>query len=119
MFPAEGMAFVKAGSPLFTADSVLVSQLGGTGGTISAFDLDANGDPITTSRRTFIDYAVAPQGMVVDPLTGDLLLNSTGGGLWRVEGFVPEPSFGLLGLVGAMLCTNRTVARRRRTEPHA
>jgi len=114
----EGFVFIDAdGNEGFTVDSLLMADY--ISGRISTYDLDANGDPIVSSRRDFITGLTNAEGAAIDPLTGDFLFSTFGGGdrIVRVDGFVPPPSaisepsmvvlFGL-GLVGLGL------ARRRR-----
>lgn len=99
----EGVIFVPPGSALFDSPSILVAQFGL--GRISSYELDANGDPIVASRRTFISGLSGAEGAALDPLTNDFLFSTFNGGnqVIRVSGFaapaaVPEPStFALLG----------------------
>jgi len=116
----EGFVFIDdAGNPGFSVDSLLIAEY--SAGNIAAYDLDANGDPIFATRRDFITGLDGAEGAAIDPLTGDFLFSTFGGGdrIVRVEGFVPPPPtpapepatlalFGL-GLLG--------VAVRRR-KPH-
>jgi hypothetical protein len=108
----EGFIYVPTGSPVFTAPALLVSAWGA--GRIDAYDVDANGDPIALTQRPFITGLSGAEGALIDPLTGDFLFSTYGGGnhLIAVRGFaaLPEPSTALLlvGFAGAV------VARRRR-----
>lgn len=107
----EGFVYVPLGSPLF-GTSILVSEYGG--GRIAAYDVDANGDPIVNSRRNFMTGLGGAEGAFIDPLTGDFLFSTFGGGdrVIRVSGFaVPEPSTLVLFGLGALAL----VAKRRRT----
>lgn len=107
----EGIIFVPAGSPLFPNPSILVSEY--SNGAVASYELDANGDPITATRKIFISGLSGAEGATLDPLTNDFLFSTFGGGnqVIRVSGFaappeVPEPStFALMagGLLGAML----------------
>jgi hypothetical protein len=76
-------------------------------GTVDSYEVDANGDPIVGSRRLFLGDLGGAEGAVFDPLTGDFLFSTFGGGdrIVAVRGFdlppnpVPEPSaFALLGV---------------------
>jgi hypothetical protein len=49
-------------------------------GQVSIFDLDANGDPIIASRRLFITQLTGAEGANIDPVTGDFLFSTFGGG---------------------------------------
>ena len=85
----EGFVFVPAGSAEFSAHSLLVSEY--QAGNVAAYALDANGDPVIASRRTFISGLTGAEGAFVDPLTGDFLFSTFGGGsrVIVVSGFAP------------------------------
>lgn len=74
----EGVVYVRAGSPLFPVDSVLISEW--DVGTVAAYEIDANGDPIVSTRREFIIGLSGAQGGHVDRRTGDFLFSTVGGG---------------------------------------
>lgn len=88
----EGATYIAAGNPHFPQASVLVSCYGT--GTVLAYTIDANGDPITSSRRVFITGLNGAEGAVIDPLTGDFLFSTFGGGnaVVRVSGFTKADS---------------------------
>ncbi|MEM6398797.1 MAG: Ig-like domain-containing protein [Cyanobacteria bacterium P01_D01_bin.116] len=46
---------------------------------INAYEIDAEGNPVTSDKRLFIDNYEGASGAVVDPVTGDLLFNAMGG----------------------------------------
>jgi len=73
----EGFVYVPAGLPLFPNQTMLVAEYGC--GTIGAFDISANGDPIPASRRVFISFLQGAEGALIDPLTGDFLFSTFGG----------------------------------------
>ena len=123
----QGFVYIKHGNPLFSGDTMLVLENGAV--QIGAFDIDSDGNPILSTRRTFVSGVEGGEGAVIDPLTGDLLFSKWGGGneVYRVTGFgvtdfvgpatVPEPSTWLLlgsGLVGLGLW-----GRKRRREVQA
>lgn len=106
----EGIAYVPPGSPLFGSPSVLIAEY--SAGKVATYEVDANGDPILATRKNFITDLSGAEGAFIDPLTGDFLFSTFGGGnhFVVVEGFVPPPiplpptvlllGSGLLGLIG-------------------
>ncbi len=88
----EGIAYVPLGSVLFPNPSVLVSEY--LAGSIGVYEVDASGNPIKASRRTFVSGLTGAEGAVIDPITGDFLFSTFGGGdkVVRVTGFhAPTP----------------------------
>lgn len=110
----EGIVYVTGANAGFTSNSLLLSEY--SSGTIGAYTIDANGNPIVSSRRDFLTGLSGAEGAVIDPLTGDFLFSTFGGGnqVVVISGFVapptpgavPEPAswammiggFGLLGV---------------------
>lgn len=88
----EGAIYVAAGNPHFEADSVLVSEYGT--GRVVAYEIDSNGDPVVSTRRIFITGLSGVEGAMVDPLTGDFLFSTFGGGnqVIAVSGFTQSES---------------------------
>jgi hypothetical protein len=86
----EGFVYVTPGSPQFGAPSLLVSEYGA--GNVGAYQVDANGDPVIATRRTFISGLTGAEGAFLDPLTGDFLFSTFGGGsrVIVVRGFAPS-----------------------------
>jgi hypothetical protein len=58
---------------------------------VTAFEVDANGDPRPDTRTVFVDGLSGAEGAVIDPVTGDFLFSTFGGSnrVIRVQGFVP------------------------------
>lgn len=83
----EGILYVKAGSPAFAADSVLICEW--TTGAVRAYEVDSNGDPLPATARLFISGLSGAEGAASDPVTGDFLFSTYGGGhrVLRVTGF--------------------------------
>jgi hypothetical protein len=109
----EGVFYVPVGSLVFPFPSVLIADFKYE--EIAMFQVDANGDPIPESRRTFISGLRGAEGITQDPVTGDLLVSTFafGSDLYRISGFsapppgddpgiasTPEPSTSVLLLAG-------------------
>ena len=73
----EGIVYVNPGSPQFSGPSVLISEWGA--GTVGAYAVDANGDPVIASRRDFVTALGGAEGAFLDPFTGDVLFSAWGG----------------------------------------
>ncbi|MFN0012358.1 MAG: hypothetical protein ACKVS8_12025 [Phycisphaerales bacterium] len=107
----EGFAYVPFDSPVFGGTpTMILSEYAAD--EVSVYDMNANGDPIVGSRRTFISGLSGAEGALIDPVTGDFLFSTFGGGdrVLVVGGFnIPAPAAAsLLGLAGLV------AARRRR-----
>jgi hypothetical protein len=88
----EGFIYVPPGSPQFSDfNSILVSEF--SAGVVSTYQLDENGDPIPFTRKPFMTGLSGAEGAVTDPLTGDFLFSTFGGGdhVIVVRGFAPPP----------------------------
>lgn len=111
----EGFVYIPAGNAQFAANSLLLSEY--SAGVVSAFEVDGNGDPIQSTRRPFITGLTGAEGAAIDPVTGDFLFSTFGGGsrLVLVSGFisaVPEPATWACWLLGGAAVLARV--RRRR-----
>jgi hypothetical protein len=88
---AVGFVYVNRGSAQFSRPSLLVSEY--SADQVGAYAVDANGDPIVSTRRTFITGLDGADGAFIDPVTGDFLF-STFGATNRVivvRGFAAPP----------------------------
>lgn len=86
----EGIVYVEAGATLFPAESVLISEF--SLGTIASYQVDLNGDPVPGTRAVFISGLSGAEGGTRDPVTGDFLFSTYGGGnrVLVVRGFTPD-----------------------------
>jgi hypothetical protein len=94
---AVGFVYVNAGSAQFTRPSMLVSEY--QAGQVAAYAVDADGDPIVSTRRTLITGLSGADGAFIDPVTGDFLFSTFGSGdqVVVVSGFakpLPPPVAG-------------------------
>jgi len=87
----EGFVYIRAGNPDFALNGMLISEF--SAGEVSAYELDENGNPIIGSRRLFLSGLTGAEGAAIDPLTGDFLFSTFGGGnqIFVVQGFLPPP----------------------------
>jgi hypothetical protein len=88
----EGFVYIPAGNPLFPSNSMLIAEFASS--LIGAYQVDADGNPIANTRRTFVSGLSGAEGAVIDPLTGDFLFSTFGGAneVIRVQGFIPPPT---------------------------
>lgn len=107
----EGFVYVPLGSALFPNPSMLLAQY--SAGKVVACELDGDGNPVVATCRDFVQGLSGVEGGFVDPVTGDFLFSTFGGGnqIIEVSGFnspVPEPgtllmmATGVLGLAGTL-----------------
>lgn len=87
----EGMIYAPSGSPDLNDGTLLVTEY--NAGKVAAYDTDANGNPILNTRQDFVTGLTGGEGAAIDPVTGDFLFSTFGGGsrVIRVEGFQPPP----------------------------
>jgi hypothetical protein len=86
----EGFVYVAAGSPLFDANALLVSEW--SANAISTYQIDDQGNPVLTTRRPFMTGLRGAEGAYRDPATGDFFFSTWGQSADRVivvRGFNP------------------------------
>jgi hypothetical protein len=114
----EGFAYVRAGSPHITADSMVVSEW--SAGRVAVYEIDANGNPVVSTRREMVTGLTGAEGAFIDPLTGDYLF-STFGGFNRVvvvRGFArPQPTLNNVRVIDRISTANIVVDQASFTIP--
>lgn len=96
----DSFVYIKAGNRGFAKNSLLITEYDTN--KISAYTIDANGNPIPATRKDFLTalsthFPTTPStlGATVDPLTGDVLLSTyfeevpSKGKILAVRGFCP------------------------------
>jgi hypothetical protein len=92
-----GFAYVPAGSPGFPAQSLIVAewhQGDRALDRVAVYEVDAQGDPVVSTRREFFTRFPRPWGAYFEPVTGDYLFLTWGDGddrVYIVQGFLPPP----------------------------
>ncbi len=83
----EGIAYIPRCSSLLPGPSIVVTEY--AAGRVSIYDVDSAGDPIWSSGRIFVSGLGGAEGATIDPVTGDFLFSTFGGGsqVIRVSGF--------------------------------
>ncbi len=74
----EGIVYIADHNQLFKTDSVLVSKW--NVGSVDSYKIDGNGDPVTSTQRNFISGLDGAYGATMDPVTGEVLFSTWGGG---------------------------------------
>lgn len=94
----EGFVYIDGANVAFGGnDSMLISEY--SAGTVGAYELDANGNPLVATRRDFLTGLTGAEGAAIDPVTGDFLFSTFGGGdqIVAVQGFIAPPTCGQPG----------------------
>ncbi len=83
----EGIAYIPAGSSAFPSLSMVISSY--ANGTVVVFEVGDNGLPVPSTAREMVTGLTGAEGALIDPLTGDFLFSTFGGGnkVIRISGF--------------------------------
>lgn len=93
----EGLLYAPPGSPqLVDYRAMLVCEY--SAGSVGVYQIDDQGNPIAESRVDFISGLAGAEGAALDPLTGDFLFSTFGGGdqVIVVRGLAAPPSADLV-----------------------
>lgn len=84
----EGIFYVQPGSPLIRDfSSMMICEY--NAGTVALYTIDAKGDPVPATRKPFLTGLSGAEGAAIDPITGDFVFSTFGGGnrVIAVRGF--------------------------------
>ena len=83
----EGIAYIPAGSAAFPNLSMAISSYGN--GTVVVYEVGAYGLPVPATVREMVTGLTGAEGALIDPVTGDFLFSTFGGGnkVIRISGF--------------------------------
>ncbi|MEZ5964833.1 MAG: hypothetical protein R3F56_13390 [Planctomycetota bacterium] len=84
----EGIFYVPPDSPQFTNfTAMLVCEY--SNGAVAAYTIDGNGDPVPATRRPFLTGLSGAEGAAIDPISGNFVFSTFGGGnqVLAVRGF--------------------------------
>ena len=65
----EGFVYIPASNAGFGVNSMLISEY--SAGMVGAYQLDAQGNPLVATRRTFLSGLTGAEGATIDPVTGE------------------------------------------------
>lgn len=83
----EGIAYIPAGSAAFPNLSMAISSYGN--GTVVVYEVGEYGLPVPSTVRQMVTGLTGAEGALIDPVTGDFLFSTFGGGnkVIRISGF--------------------------------
>jgi len=83
----EGIAYIPAGSAAFPNLSMAISSYGT--GTVVVYEVGDYGLPVPSTVRQMVTGLTGAEGALIDPVTGDFLFSTFGGGnkVIRISGF--------------------------------
>ena len=90
----EGIAYIPTGSAGFPNPSLVISSYGS--GKVVAYEVGEYGLPIPSTAREMVTGLTGAEGALIDPVTGDFLFSTFGGGdkVIRITGFVAPSAIG-------------------------
>jgi hypothetical protein len=90
----EGIAYIPAGSLGFPNLSMAVSSYGN--GKVVVFEVGSDGLPNVSTARDMITGLTGAEGALIDPVTGDFIFSTYGGGdkIIRISGFQAPSAIG-------------------------
>ena len=118
----EGAVYVRGANTGFGGiDSLLVAEY--QTGRVGAYQVDAFGNPIVGTRQDFLTGLSGAEGALIDPLTGDFLFSTFGGGnqIFVISGFlappaIPEPATWAMMIAGFGLVGTSVRRRKARVQ---
>jgi hypothetical protein len=90
----EGIAYIPIGSAGFPNPSMVISSYGY--GTVIVYEVGAEGLPVAATGRQMVTGLTGAEGALIDPVTGDFLFSTFGGGnkVIRITGFEAPSAIG-------------------------
>lgn len=90
----EGIAYIPNGSAGFPNPSMVISSYGN--GTVVVYEVGSDGLPVIETGREMVVGLSGAEGALIDPVTGDFLFSTFGGGnkVVRISGFVAPSAIG-------------------------
>lgn len=90
----EGIAYIPPGSAGFPNLSMVISSYGN--GTVVVYEVGAEGLPDVATGRQMVTGLTGAEGALIDPITGDFLFSTFGGGnkVIRITGFEAPSAIG-------------------------
>jgi hypothetical protein len=87
----EGFVYIAAGNAQFPKNGMLISEW--TANNIAAYEVDAGGNPVPTTRKDFVLGLTGAEGAFLDPLSGDFLFSTFAevNRVIAIRGFKPPP----------------------------
>jgi hypothetical protein len=90
----EGIAYIPSGSLGFPNLSMAISSYGN--GTVVVYEVGNDGLPNIATGKNMVTGLTGAEGAWIDPVTGDFIFSTFGGGdkIIRISGFVPPSGIG-------------------------